>query len=125
MNHNKHKSDESVQDYLETIYVLSLTGEKVRSIDIANELEFSKPSVSVAMKNLREKGLIEMSKDGYITLLEKGEKIAKKVYERHTILTECLVTLGVERSVATEDACKIEHIISDEAFDAIKKFIKK
>ena len=116
---------ESAENYLETIYVLSLTGEKVRSIDIANELEFSKPSVSVAMKNLREKGLIEMSKDGYITLLEKGEKIAKKVYERHTILTECLVTLGVERSVATEDACKIKHIISDEAFDAIKKFIKK
>ena len=116
---------ESAENYLETIYVLTKREGKVRSIDIATELGFSKPSVSVAMKNLREKGLIEMNKYGFITLLDSGEQIAKKVYERHTILTECLVRIGVEREVATEDACKIEHIISDEAFEAIKTFIQK
>lgn len=116
---------ESAENYLETIYVLLKKEGKVRSVDIVNELGFSKPSVSVAMKNLREKGLIKMDKDGFITLLDSGEKIAKKVYERHTVLTECLVMLGVEREVATEDACKIEHIISDEAFNAIKKHMQK
>ncbi|MBQ4155411.1 MAG: metal-dependent transcriptional regulator [Clostridia bacterium] len=118
------KIQESAENYLETIYVLSLEKGSVRSIDIANELGFSKPSVSVAMKNLREKEMIEMNKDGYITLLKKGEQIAKKVYERHTILTDCLVKIGVEREIASEDACKIEHFISDETFEALKNFIK-
>ncbi len=118
------KIQESAENYLETIYVLSQKNDSVRSIDIANELGFSKPSVSVAMKNLREKNLIEMDKEGFIKLLDSGKEIAKKVYERHTILTDCLVKLGVSREVAVEDACKIEHIISDETFNAIKNLIK-
>ena len=118
------KIQESAENYLETIYVLAIEKGSVRSIDIANELGFSKPSVSVAMKNLREKEMIEVDKDGYITLLKKGEEIAKKVYERHTILTDCLVKIGVKREIAVEDACKIEHFISDETFEALKNFIK-
>lgn len=113
----------SAENYLETIYMLRKSKGMVRSIDIANELEFSKPSISVAMKNLRENGYIEVDKDGHITLLEKGLEIAERMYERHTVISQFLVKLGVEESVATEDACKIEHVISDESFEAIKNSI--
>ena len=95
----------------------------MRSIDIAGELDFSKPSVSVAMKNLRENGYIEMDGNGYITLLEKGREIAERIYERHTLLSKWLTALGVTPSVAQEDACRIEHVISAESFAAIKDHV--
>ncbi len=117
------KIKESAENYLEAIYMLSKRLGEVRSVDIANELEFSKPSVSVAMKNLREHGYIEIS-DGYITLTEKGSEIAERMYERHTMITEWLVSLGVSESVASEDACKIEHVLSAETFEAIKRHAK-
>ena len=113
----------SAENYLETIYMLHKSKGAVRSIDIANELDFSKPSISVAMKNLRENGYIEMDKDGHITLLEAGLEIAERMYERHTVISKFLMNLGVDEAVATEDACKIEHVISDESFDAIKNSI--
>ena len=115
----------SLEDYLETILILKIKKGMVRSIDIVNELEFSKPSVSVAMKNLRENGYIEMDKDGYIMLLDKGREIAEKIYERHTTLSKYLVALGVDPIVAAEDACRIEHVISAESFEAIKNHIKE
>lgn len=96
----------------------------VRSIDIANELDFSKPSISVAMKNLRENGYIEVDRDGHITLLGKGLEIAERMYERHTVISKFLIGLGVDEKVATEDACRIEHVISAESFEAIKNTIK-
>ena len=123
MNHNKHKSDESVQDYLETIYVLNNRMSQVRSIDIANELSYSKPSVSVAMKNLRANGYIEVSQEGYISLTESGLEIAQTVYERHSLMTNFLVYLGVDPEIAKEDACMMEHDISTESFEALKKHI--
>ena len=113
----------SAENYLETIYMLHKSKGMVRSIDIANELDYSKPSISVAMKNLRENGYIEVDKDGHITLLNKGLEIAERMYERHTVISKFLVNLGVEETVATEDACKIEHVISDESFEAIKNSI--
>ncbi len=113
----------SAENYLETIYMLHKSKGAVRSIDIANELDFSKPSISVAMKNLRENGYIEVDKDGHITLLKAGLEIAERMYERHTVISKFLVNLGVEETVATEDACKIEHVISDESFEAIKNSI--
>ena len=97
----------------------------VRSIDIANHLNFSKPSVSVAMKNLRENGYISIDPDGSIHLEESGRKIAEKIYERHTLLSDWLTRLGVPRDIATEDACRIEHVISEESFSAIKGHVKK
>lgn len=114
---------ESAENYLETILILSQRKGKgeVRSIDIVNELEFSKPSVSVAMKNLRENGYITVDKDGYIRLTDKGLEIAKKMYERHTLLSQWLIKLGVDEKVAVEDACRMEHVISAESFAAIKK----
>ncbi len=115
------KIQESAENYLETILVLQKRNGQVRSIDIANELEFTKPSISVAMKNLRQSGLIDMDQNGYITLLEEGREIAEKIYERHTILTNWLIKLGVAPDVADMDACKIEHVISTESFLAIKK----
>ena len=119
------KIQESAENYLETILVLQERKGTVRSIDIVNELGFSKPSVSVAMKNLRENGYIEVDKDGHIVLLPLGVEVAKKVYERHKIFTEFLVKIGVGKETAEEDACKIEHIISDETFEAVKKYISK
>ena len=113
----------SAENYLETIYMLHKSKGAVRSIDIANELDFSKPSISVAMKNLRENGYIEMDKDGHITLLEAELEIAERMFERHTVISKFLMNLGVDEAVATEDACKIEHVISDESFDAIKNSI--
>ncbi len=118
------KIQESAENYLETILVLKNKNGAVRSIDIANELGFSKPSVSVAMKNLRENGYIEVDSSGYITLLDSGRQIAEKIYERHTTLSKWLVSLGVDAKTAAEDACRIEHIISSESFEAIKKIAK-
>ena len=114
---------ESAENYLETILTLSLKGEKVRSIDIANELDFSKPSVSVAMKNLREKGYILTDEDGYITLTAKGRKVADSMYERHIAISDWLVSLGVDKKTAAQDACKMEHAMSEKSFLAIKKHI--
>lgn len=119
------KIQESAENYLETILVLQKRKGYVRSIDIANELEFSKPSVSVAMKNLRENGYIAMDAEGAITLLERGREIAERIYERHTLLSNWLAALGVDPVVASEDACRIEHVISSESFEAIKAHATK
>lgn len=118
------KIHESAENYLETILMIKNKKGAVRSIDIANELEFSKPSVSVAMKNLRENGYIDVDSGGYITLLESGREIAEKMYERHTTLSDWLISLGVNPDTAVEDACRIEHVISAESFEAIKRLIK-
>lgn len=118
------KIHESAENYLETILMIKNKKGAVRSIDIANELDFSKPSVSVAMKNLRENGFIDVDANGYITLLESGLEIAEKMYERHTTLSNWLISLGVNPETAVEDACRIEHIISAETFEAIKKIAK-
>lgn len=117
---NIYKSGE---DYLETILILSLRNGNVRSVDIAHELGFKKSSVSVAMKNLRLNEYIKVDENGYITLTESGSEIARKIYERHTILTDFLSSLGVDKDIAAEDACKIEHDLSNESFEALKKFI--
>lgn len=123
MSYTKHKSEESVQDYLETILILSGRLSQVRSIDIATELSYSKPSVSVAMKNLRNNGYITVSEEGYIRLTETGKKIAETVYEKHTVLSDWLIRLGVTPEVAVADACKMEHDISPESFEAMKLYI--
>ena len=114
---------ESAENYLETILMLKKRNGYVRSIDIAEELDFSKPSVSVAMKNLRENGYIGIDENGHITLQEKGLEIAEKIYERHTLLSEWLIALGVTPKTALEDACRIEHVISAESFTAIKAHV--
>lgn len=114
---------ESAENYLETILLLKQRNGSVRSIDIAAELEFSKPSVSVAMKNLREQGCITVDGNGQIALTDKGLQIAESVYERHTLFTQWLVSLGVDPRIAAEDACRIEHVISEETFQAIKKHV--
>ena len=118
------KVHESAENYLETILVLSHRGDRVRSIDIVNELEYSKPSVSVAMKNLRTKGYITMDENGYITLTGKGRKIADKMYERHVAISDWLVFLGVDKKTAVNDACKMEHAMSEKSFSAIKNYIE-
>jgi Mn-dependent DtxR family transcriptional regulator len=110
--------------YLETIHVLSLKGNHVRSVDIVNELEYSKPSVSVAMKNLKTKGYVAIDEDGYITLTAKGRKIAETMYERHIAISDWLIFLGVEKKTAVHDACKMEHAMSGKSFTAIKKHIE-
>ena len=113
---------ESAENYLETIYRLNKKStDGVHSIDIAHELNFSKPSISVAMKNLKENGFINIDEKGHITLTESGTEVAEKIYERHTLLTKWLISLGVDRETATEDACKIEHVISEKSIEAIKK----
>ena len=116
---------ESAENYLETILILSHREEKVRSIDIVNELEYSKPSVSVAMKNLRSKGYIVMDDEGHITLTAKGRKIAETIYERHVAISDWLISLGVDKKTAVQDACKIEHVVSEKSFFAIKKHIEE
>ena len=116
---------ESAEDYLETILILKNRQNQVRSIDIVHELSFTKRSVSVAMKKLRENGYIEMDSDGYITLLEKGRKIAEKIYERHTFLTDWIRSMGIDEKTAAEDACRIEHVISADTFSALKKYVKE
>lgn len=117
-------TNESAENYLETILMLSKVRPVVRSVDIAEELGFKKSSVSVAMKNLREKNHITVTKEGFIYLTESGREIAEMIYERHQLLTEWLVRLGVDEKIASQDACKIEHDISKESFEAIKKHIK-
>lgn len=112
---------ESSEDYLETILVLSEKNGSVRSIDIVNDRKFSKPSVSIAMKKLRENGYINVDDKGYITLTKIGLEIAKKTYERHVVLTNLFVSLGVDEETARKDACRVEHDLSDETFEAIKK----
>lgn len=115
---------ESRENYLETIYMLSKDNPNLRSIDIVNELGFSKPSVSIAMKNLKEHGYINID-DGKISLTDKGLEVAIHVYEKHKILTKLFVSFGVDRKIAEEDACKIEHIISEETFLKIKEKLSK
>lgn len=117
------KIQESGENYLETILMLEQKNGTVRSIDIANELEFSKPSVSVAMKNLRQNGYIKVDDSGYITLTESGRAIAETMYERHTMLSSWLVYLGVDEKTAVEDACRMEHVLSASSFEAIKRHI--
>ncbi len=125
MSYIKHKSEESMEDYLETILILTQKNGKVRSIDIAGELEYTKASVSVAMKGLREKNLITMDEVGYIELTDSGLKKAENVLERHTLLADCLIKIGVSEKVAMEDACRMEHDISDETFEALKRLCMK
>lgn len=117
------KIQESAENYLEAILIIHNRQGNVRSIDIANELGFSKPSVSVAMKNLRTNGYIEVDKEGFITLLDKGREIADKIYERHTLLSTWLVRMGVSPEVAAKDACRIEHVISAETFERLKEHV--
>lgn len=118
-------NNRSSEDYLETILLLSKKLPVVRSVDIAAELNYSKPSVSVAMKHLREKECIVVSPAGFITLTEKGMQIASSIYERHTVFSNWLISLGVDPQTAANDACEMEHQISAESFEAIKKFIEE
>lgn len=110
--------------YLETIYVLCQKKGSVRSIDIAEHMNFSKPSVSRAVGMLKGENYITVDKEGHISLTDKGVTFAKKIFERHTVLSKALILLGVDEQTASEDACKIEHVISDKSFDALKKFIE-
>ncbi len=114
---------ESAENYLETILILQKRNGSVRSIDIVNELDFTKASVSIAMKNLRENGYIEMDSGGFIKLLDTGREIAERMYERHTLISDWLIALGVTPAVAVDDACRMEHVISAESFEAIKKHV--
>ena len=116
---------ESAENYLETILIIQERNGSVRSIDIANELGFSKPSVSVAMKNLRENGYIIVDDNGFITLTESGFEIADRMYERHRIISQYFMLLGVDPDTAVKDACRIEHIISTDSFEAIKREYEK
>lgn len=116
------QSNESSENYLETILILSKKLPVVRSVDIANELGYKKSSVSIAMKNLREKNHITVSDAGFIFLTETGREIAERIFERHELLTSLLEHLGVDAAIAEEDACRIEHVISVESFDAIKSY---
>lgn len=115
------KIKRSAEDYLEAILILGQKQAFVRSIDVANQLGYSKPSVSIAMKNLRENGYIAMAEDGHITLLPPGREIAEMIYERHRVLADLLETLGVPEATAVNDACQMEHVLSPESFAAIKK----
>ena len=117
------KIQESAENYFETILILSEKNAHVRSIDIATELHFPNPSVSVAMKKLRENNFIRMDSDGFITLTESGMEIAARMYERHRLLSDWLVYLGVSRETAVEDACRIEHVISQESFEKIRAHV--
>ncbi len=119
------KVQESAENYLETILMLKKRNGYVRSIDIANELSFSKPSVSTAMKHFREQGYISVESNGSIILTESGLKIAERVYERHLLLSKYLIALGVDEETAKEDACRIEHVISQQSFDKIKEHWQK
>ena len=124
MDYRKHRADESIEDYLETILFLHKKNGQVRSIDIATEMSFTKASVSVAMKNLRLNGYIIVDANGHITLSDTGREVAETIYERHTLLTSWLVSLGVDEKIAAEDACRMEHVISAPSFDAIRKHVQ-
>lgn len=116
---------QSAEDYLEVILVLKKRLGVVRSIDIVNELHYKKPSVSVAMKKLRENGYITTDEDGFISLTTQGSEVAERIYERHQVLTSVLISLGVDPDVAASDACKIEHHLSQQTFDCLKAHIRK
>lgn len=116
---------QSAEDYLECILRLSKTKPVVRSIDIAVDMNYSKPSISVAMKNLRVNGYIDVDKSGFITLTDMGKEVAEKIYERHLLLTDWLIFLGVSPEVAAEDACRIEHDLSPESYEAIKAHVRE
>lgn len=118
-------ANESAENYLETIYRLSKELPVVRSVDVANELGYKKSSVSIAMKNLREKNHITVTDAGYIYLTDSGKEIAEMIYERHEVLSSWLVRLGVPEDIASEDACKLEHVLSKETYDALKKFAEQ
>lgn len=124
MGYIKHRSEESIEDYLETILILSSRQPVVRSVDIATELNYSKPSVSVAVKNLKARSYITVSEEGYIALTAEGKSLADNIYERHTLLTNWLIHLGVSPETAAADACRMEHDISSESFEAIKRCIQ-
>lgn len=119
------KVTESMENYLETILTLSRVKPVVRSVDVAEELNFKKSSVSVAMKKLREQDKITVTKEGYIYLTPSGEEIAKTILERHELISGWLISLGVSENIALEDACRMEHVISSESFAAIKKHVEK
>ena len=114
---------ESAEMYLETIFVLSQRSTNVRSVDIAEHMSYSKPSISRAVGLLKQGGYVVVDADGFITLTESGLAIARKIFERHTVVTQLLIRLGVGAETAAEDACKIEHVISDETFEAVKKYL--
>lgn len=118
------KVQESAENYLETILILSQRHSPVRSVDIAGELDYSKPSVSVAMKHLRGDGYISVDGDGAIALTDKGRAIAETMYERHVLISDWLIFLGVDKKIAVHDACKMEHVISGQSFDAIKRHVE-
>lgn len=115
---------ESAEDYLERILILQEEKGEVRSIDIAHNMGYSKPSISIAMKKLKEAGLIDIDEHGFITLTKEGHVIADRVYERHRVLKKILINIGVDPKQAEKDACKVEHVISEETFEAIKKKVK-
>lgn len=119
------KSHESSEDYLETILILREQNGNVRSIDIVNKMNYSKPSISIAMKKLKSEGMVEMDLNGYITLTAKGEEVAKRIYSRHKLLEKCLVAIGVDPDTAEEEACRIEHVIDDDTYDKINAFYER
>lgn len=116
---------ESSEDYLEAILIISNEKKVVRNIDIARHLEFSKPSVSIALKKLKEKGLIEIDGDNLVTLTKEGLEIAEKTYQKHLGITRVLISLGVDKKIAEKDACRMEHVISEETFNAISQHAQK
>jgi Mn-dependent DtxR family transcriptional regulator len=119
------KIKESAENYLETILMLGQGGKSVRAVDIANELDYTKPSVSVAMKNLRDSGHITVDGDGHIALTKSGREIAQSMYDRHTLISEWLIRLGVDKKTAVDDACRMEHSMSEESFAAIKGHLEQ
>ena len=119
------KSHESAEDYLESILMLKEQIGEVRSIDIVNKMNYSKPSISIAMKKLRTEGFVEMDLNGYITLTERGEEIAQRIYSRHKLLEKVLMAIGVDQETASEEACRIEHDINDDTYDKINAFYQK
>lgn len=119
------KTHESAEDYLEKILILRERNGNVKSIDIVNEMNYSKPSISIAMKKLRAEGLVEMDLNGYITLTAQGEEIAQRIYKRHRLLKKVLMAIGVEEETAAEEACRIEHDINDDTYDKINAFYNK
>lgn len=114
---------ESAEDYLEAILMIKERRGVVRSIDVVNELGYSKPSISIAMKHLRESGYVLMDEEGYLSLTNKGYVIARRVYDRHQVLTKALIALGVDEALAAADACKVEHDLSEESFDKIRAYV--
>lgn len=119
------KSHESAEDYLETILILRERKGNVRSIDIVNEMNYSKPSISIAMKKLKSEGMVEMDLNGYITLTPLGEEIAQRIYKRHKLLEKVLVAIGIDEETAAEEACRIEHVIDDNTYKKIDEFYVK